>query len=89
MKEDLERCKQSAQGLEHTAWTEVCETEVSRVKTVHNDVMNKTSQWMLTLVDYGITNNSMNVSSKKVNLEKNITQDQIRKMEEIIALVYK
>ena len=44
---------------------------------------------MLTLVDYGITNNSMNVSSKKINLEKNITQDQIKKMEEIIALVYK
>ena len=69
LKEDLEKCKQSAEGLEHTTWTEVCETEVSRVKSVHKEVMNKTSLWMLTLVDYGITNNAMNVSANKVNLE--------------------
>lgn len=75
LREDLVKCKQLAEGLEHTTWQETCETELSRVKTVHKDVMNKTSTWMLTLADYGITTNSMNVSAKKVDIEKNITKE--------------
>jgi hypothetical protein len=73
LREDLAKCKLEASGMEFTAWTEVCTSEISRIRDMHNNVVNKTSVWMLSLLDLGITDQKKNVSSQKNLTKHNIT----------------
>ena len=90
LKDDLERCKLSAEGLEHTSWTEVCESEVSKVKKVHKEVMSKSSQFFEKDLGMNSSNGTVSIEEKKkVNLDKNMAKDQIKKMDAIVALLNK
>ena len=53
--EDLIKCKEESVGMEHTTWTEVCTSELKRIRDVHNTVVNKTNIWMLEILELGIT----------------------------------